>query len=203
VLADALGTGHFARVVAVDLHTPAIEGCFEAPIDHLSAVPLLIERLRPSFGPDSVIVSPDLGAVKRAERFARDAKVPMAVAQKTRLSGSEVSVRGVVGEVAGKRAIIVDDLISTAGTIEGAVHALLEAGATPDITVVASHALLVGPAVKRLSALPVRRLVTTDSLVPAPGLQTPFPIERVSLAPLLAGAIRRLHATFARDGSGS
>jgi ribose-phosphate pyrophosphokinase len=193
LVAQLIEAGGVARVVAVDLHTPSIEGCFAIPLEHLSAVDLLAEKIRPAAGQEAVIVSPDLGAVKLAQRYAALLRLPVAIVHKTRVSGTEVSVRGLVGEVRGRKPIVIDDMISTGGTIAAAIGALLDAGAVPDVAVVASHALLVGPAVERLARLPIRRLVATDSV----RLATPpqLPLEQVSLAPLLAEAVRRLHGT--------
>jgi ribose-phosphate pyrophosphokinase len=190
LVADLLERGRFERLVAVDLHTAALEGCFAMPLEHLSASAALAEAVRPRSAEDRVVVvSPDLGAVKLAERYARKLGVPMAIVHKSRVSGAEVSVRGLVGEVRGFRPIIVDDLISTGGTIAATAEAVLEAGCLEEITVAATHALLVGPAVERLAQVPIRRLVSTDSVARGDGL--PFEHQVVSLAPLLADSLRR------------
>jgi ribose-phosphate pyrophosphokinase len=191
LMADLLAAGGLQRLVAVDLHSPALEGFFAFPVEHLSAVALLAEAVRPALAPNTVVVAPDLGAVKLAERYARRLHLPMAIVDKERLTGEEVRVRRVVGRVAGCPALIVDDMISTGGTVQAAIQALLAADASPEVTVAATHALLVGAAVERLRTLPVRRLVATDSTaIPA---DLPFPCQVVSLAPLLAETIRRLH----------
>jgi ribose-phosphate pyrophosphokinase len=192
LVAELMQAARLDRVVAVDLHTPAIEGCFALPVEHLTAVALLADAVRAVPRPEAVIVSPDLGAVKLAERYAALLGVPVAIVHKARVSATEVSVRGLVGDVRGRRPIVIDDMISTGGTIAAAVGAVLDAGAVPEVAVVATHALLVGPAAERLARLPIRRLVATDSL----NLDLPagVPVERVSIAPLLADAIRRLHA---------
>jgi ribose-phosphate pyrophosphokinase len=190
LIADVLKSGGLHRVVAVDLHTASLEGFFPFPLEHLTAVPLLAEAVRPQVPHDSIIISPDLGAVKLAERYARLLDLPMAVVHKSRLSGEEVEARGIVGEVKGRSPVVVDDMISTGGTVEAAVKALLAAGALPEVTVVASHALLVGPAARRLKDLPINSLVTTDSLAVPEGF--PVPLQVVSLGPLLAEATRRL-----------
>jgi ribose-phosphate pyrophosphokinase len=191
LVAQLIEAGGFMRVVALDLHTPSLEGCFVIPLEHLSAVDLLAETIRARVAPAAVVVSPDLGAVKLAERYAALLGLPVAIVHKVRLSGTEVSVRGLVGEVRGRTPIVIDDMISTGGTVAAAIGALLDAGAVPDVTVVVSHALLVGPAAERLARLPIRRLVATDSVRLA--MPAHLPVERVSLAPLLAEAIRRLH----------
>ncbi|ATB35046.1 ribose-phosphate pyrophosphokinase [Cystobacter fuscus] len=190
LVADLLERGRFERLLAVHLHTPALEGCFGMPLEHLDASHLLAEAARPHAGDGAVVVSPDLGAVKLAERYARQLGLPLAIVHKRRMSGSEVSVRGLVGEVRGLRPIIVDDMISTAGTIAATAETVLKEGCAEDITVVATHALLVGPAVERLGQVPIRRLISTDS-VP---LQRTLPFEHsvVGLAPLLADAICRV-----------
>jgi ribose-phosphate pyrophosphokinase len=189
VVAELLGASRIDQLVCVDLHSRAVEGCFPWPVEHASGVPALVERLK-GLPPNSVVVSPDLGAVKRAEAVARPLGLPVAVVHKQRLSGDTVSARGVVGEVKGRHAIVVDDMISTGGTLEAAVHAVLEAGAQPMVTVVATHGLFVGPAAVRLAALPLSRVVVTDSL-PTPKLPG-VPLEVVSIAPALAEVLRRL-----------
>ena len=190
LVVDLLERGRFERVVAVHLHTPALEGCFGMPLEHLDPAHLLAEAARPHAGPGAVVVSPDLGAVKMAERYARQLGLPLAIVHKRRTSGSEVSVRGLVGEVHGLRPIIVDDMISTAGTIAATAETVLKAGCADDITVVTTHALLVGPAVERLSQVPIRRLISTDSVPLTRAL--PFEHRVVGLAPLLADAICRV-----------
>lgn len=190
VVADMLGTGRPTRLVAVDLHSRALEGCFEVPLEHLTAVPLLAEVAREWARPDSVLVAPDLGAVKLVEEYAARLGLPMAMVHKSRLSGSEVKVHAVLGDVRGRRPLVVDDMISTGGTVAAAVRALREAGCVPEITVVATHGLLVGGALELLAGAPVQRLVTTDSV--SPPRHVPFPHQVVSLAPLLADAVRRL-----------
>ncbi|HVC21195.1 MAG TPA: ribose-phosphate pyrophosphokinase [Vicinamibacterales bacterium] len=192
VVADLLGTAALHRIVTVDLHASAVEGFFATPAEHLSAVPLLARAVaQAGVPPAEVIVAPDLGAVKLAERYAAILQLPIAVVHKMRLSGTEVRVRALVGDVKGRRPIVIDDMISTGGTIEAAVKALIEAGSTREISVAATHALFSGGAVERLQGLPIDRLVVTDSV---PGREVAsLPIERVTLAPLLAAAIHRLH----------
>jgi ribose-phosphate pyrophosphokinase len=198
LIADVLNSGGLHRVVAVDLHTASLEGFFPITLEHLTAVPLLAVAVRPHVSHNSIVISPDLGAVKLAERYARLLDLPMAVVHKSRLSGEEVEARGIVGEVSGRSPVVVDDMISTGGTVEAAVKALLAAGAVPEVTVVASHALLVGPAAQRLKALPINSLVTTDSL--AVLADFPVPLQVVSLGPLLAEAVQRLNLEQSLNG---
>jgi ribose-phosphate pyrophosphokinase len=192
LVADLLGLGGLLRrVVAVDVHSSAIEGFFGTPLEHLSAVPLLVDRIRSYATANGVVVAPDLGAAKLAERYAAPLGLPAAMVHKTRLSGSDVRVRSVTGDVRGHAPILVDDMISTGGTVEAAMEALLAGGCEPEFTVVASHGLFVGPAVERLKAAPLKRIIVTDSVAAAEGL--PLPLEVVSLAPLLAEAVDCLH----------
>jgi ribose-phosphate pyrophosphokinase len=192
VVAELLAAGRVDRVVCLDLHSRAVEGCFPRPVEHADAVPDLIEHVRAAVagvGP-AVVVSPDLGAVKRAEAFARPLGLGVAVVHKQRLTGETVKAQGVVGEVAGRHVIVVDDMISTGGTLVEAVRTVLDHGAKTPVTVVASHGLFVGPARERLAALPLARVVVTDSVpaLPNPG----FPLERVGAAKALAAVLRRL-----------
>lgn len=191
IVADLIKSAGIERVVAVDLHTTALEGFFATPLEHLTALSVLTQAVMPHLSPDSVILSPDLGGVKLAERYSLMLQRPLAVVHKIRISGEEVQARGIVGDVRGRSAIVIDDMISTGGTIEAAVQAFLARGGAPEIVVVASHGLLVGPAGERLRGLPIKALFVTDSVSVPKNLS--LPIELVSIAPLLAEAISRLH----------
>jgi ribose-phosphate pyrophosphokinase len=192
LLADLIATSGIQWVVAVDLHSQAVESAFAIPVEHLSAVPILAEATRSSVLSKTVIVSPDLGAVKMAERYAKVLDLPVAIIHKTRISGAEVSVQRIVADVRDKEVLVVDDMISTGGTIEKAIKALLEAGClSSGIKVAASHSLLVDPAAERLGKLPIERMYVSDS-VRTPE-QFPVPIQVSSLASLLAETIQRLH----------
>lgn len=150
LIADLLATSGIQRVVAVDLHSQGVESAFAIPVEHVSAVPILAEAVRSSVPRNAVIVSPDLGAVKMAERYAKILNLPVAIIHKTRISGAEVNVQRIVGDVRDKHVLVVDDMISTGGTLEKAIKALLEAGCLSSrIKVAASHGLLVGPAAER------------------------------------------------------
>jgi len=184
------------RIAAVDLHTPAIEGFFRAPTENLSAIPLLAEALRHDVSRSSVLVAPDLGAVKIARHHAELLDLPVAHVHKSRLSGSEVRVRGVAGSVEGRSPILVDDMISTGATLASAMKALLDKGCVPEFTIAATHGLLVGDAARRLADFPVTRILLTDSL-PPPQFGT-LPVRIVGLKGLLAEAIRKLSSGAAQ-----
>ena len=192
LIADLLATSGIQRVVAVDLHSQGVESAFAIPVEHVSAVAILAEAVRSSVPRNAVIVSPDLGAVKMAERYAKLLDLPVAIIHKTRISGAEVNVQRIVGDVRDKQVLVVDDMISTGGTIEKAIKALLEAGClSSGIKVAASHGLLVGPAAERLGKLPIEQIYVSDS-VPTPE-KFPVPIQVSSLDLLLAETIQRLH----------
>ncbi len=182
------------RVVSVDLHSPAIQGFFDIGMDHLTAIPLLTEYLKPQLKPDSVVVSPDTGGVKRADLYARLLNLPLAILHKKRASAHEVQMQAVIGDIKGKHAIIVDDIIATGGTICEAVETLLKAGAQPAVKVVATHPVLSGEAPRLLRHSAIAEIVVTDTITIAPEVRAALPTRRVvSVAGLLANAIRRLH----------
>ena len=191
VVTDALTACGAQRLVVTDPHTAALEAMCGVPVEMLTAVPVLASALAPEAPGDAVIVAPDLGAVKLAEHYASLLARPVAVVRKTRLTGATVHAGEIAGEVADRPAIIVDDMISTGATVEAATRAILAHGGRPGILVAATHGLLVGGAARRLRRLPVRRVVTTDSL--PQGHPPSLALQVEPLAPLLADAISRLH----------
>ncbi|MET9021970.1 ribose-phosphate diphosphokinase [Actinopolymorpha sp. NPDC004070] len=191
VLADAIASTQVHRLVGVDPHTLALEAMCPMPVEMLTAVPLLAQALSTSVPSDAIIVAPDLGAAKLAEHYASLLHTRVALVRKSRESGARVRAEELVGAVAGAPAVVVDDMISTGGTVSAAVEILLDHGSAPDVAVAATHGLLIGPATDRLSALPIQRVVVTNSTGQQ---QNTMPILEVhSIAPLLADAIGRLH----------
>jgi ribose-phosphate pyrophosphokinase len=190
LIADVLAAAGIDRVVAVDLHTPATEAFFSVPVEHVSAVDLLANGLG-RVPENAVVVAPDLGAVRLAERYASLLQRPMATILKTRLGPEAVEVRQLVGDVVGRMPIIVDDMISTGHTVAAAVRALLAANCEPDVTVVVSHGLFVGEIDRVLAGSPIGRIVTTDTIPPRTDL--PLPVRVVSVAPIVVDVIGRLH----------
>jgi ribose-phosphate pyrophosphokinase len=180
----------------LDLHDPATEGFFATPVDHLSAVPLLVDALGTP-DPDSVVVSPDLGAVSLARRISSALSLPMAVTHKLRVSGAEVIGQGITGHVRGLHPIIADDMITTGGTIEAATRQLLEAGAQPPVAVAATHGVFEPGTIQRLKDAGVSRLLVTNSVALPSSL--PDWVSVVELGPFFGDAIRRRHAGHALD----
>lgn len=190
VIANLLATAGLDAIVVIDPHVPTLEAISTVPVTALSAVPILADSLKGDLPSGSVLVAPDLGAVKLAERYASILDLPVAVVHKTRLSGTEVRARQVIGDVSGRMPVIVDDMISTGATIAAAARAVAEAGSRPDMVVAATHGLFCGAAADVLSDMGIRRLLVTDTL-PTRGRRPPQ-TEAVSVGPLLADAIRTL-----------
>ena len=187
-LLEAVGVDH---ILTVDLHAPQIEGFFQVPLDTLTAVPALCHGLQKDLQPGTVVVSPDEGRVKMAADFAGRLHAPMAVLHKERRSASLARVTHLVGEVQDRPCLIIDDMISTGGTILEATQALLNAGALPGFLVAATHGLFTQDALGRLNHASIQKIVVSDSV----GGQHHWPnLKTVSLAPLLAAAIRRFQA---------
>lgn len=178
------------RLLTVDLTNAAIEGFFDIPVDHLSAMRHLAERINALRLQNVVLVAPDVGAVRRVERFRtymREADV--AVVFKDRPRPDEAVVSGIVGNVAGKTAVIVDDIVSTGGTLIAAAEALLANGAERVLAAV-THPVLAPGAAERLAAAPIEKIFITDTIAIG---DVPPPFEMVSLAALLAEAVNRIH----------
>jgi ribose-phosphate pyrophosphokinase len=194
VVADVLQAVGVDHVVTVDLHTPQIEGFFEVPVDSLTAVPVLCEVLCNRL-PRSVVVSPDAGRVPLATHYASRLGAPVVVLEKRRETATKTVVTHVVGDVRGRRCLVVDDIISTGGTIAESVDALLAAGALPEITIAATHGLIVDGARERLTRPGIGEVYVTDT-VPVAGKEWPQ-LHVVSIAPLIAAAVQQ----FLADGS--
>lgn len=191
VVADAIAAAGADRLVVVDPHTPSLEAACRIPVETLSAVPVLSGELAGELPEGVVVVAPDLGAVKLAERYATVLHGPVAVVRKQRESGSAVAALDIAGDVRGRPAVIVDDMITTGATIEAAVGLLRARGVAPDIVVAATHGLLVHAAVGRLRELDLRGVLVTDTVA----VQTAGTSIRVcSVAATLADVIACLHA---------
>jgi ribose-phosphate pyrophosphokinase len=187
VVANLLAGCRIQRVVTVDIHTAPVEGFFSCPVENLSAEPLLAHALRPHVE-NAVVVSPDLGAVKLARRYAVRLGLPLAVVHKTRIGPRDVTANQVTGDVRGRRPIIVDDMISTGATIVAALDAVVAAGATGDAVVAATHGVFAPGAAGLLASKQIRKIIVTDSVEPFAAHED-VRAERVSLAELIADAI--------------
>jgi len=192
VVAEVIESVGIARLITMDLHTPELEGFFRIPVEHVSATKALADAVRPAVSESTVIVAPDTGAIRIAEHYQRMLGCPMVIVRKSRLDRQGASLQGIVGDdVIGRTPIVVDDMIATGATVEAAVNGLLAAGCTPGITVVATHALFVDSAIKRLHSLPLKQIVVTNTVDRRSPLL--FPARVVDVAGLLADTIARLH----------
>jgi ribose-phosphate pyrophosphokinase len=195
LVANLLTVAGADRVVAIDLHSPAIQGFFDIGMISLTAIPLLANDVRNNIPlQDAVIVTPDTGRLKVADMYANLLNLPLVVIYKRRSGehGEEVEARAIIGDVKGKRPIIVDDIISTGSTIVASADALLEAGARPEMTVVATHGVFAPVAEERLARPEIKRIVITDTIpFHSAGLLDKTSV--ISVADLLAETISRLH----------
>ncbi|MFO0560723.1 MAG: ribose-phosphate pyrophosphokinase [Polyangiales bacterium] len=198
LVADLIVTAGIERVVTVDLHAGQIQGFFNIPVDNLYAMPVLLEALRQELGTtptgEAVMVSPDAGGVERARAYARRLDASLAIIDKRRERANVSEVMNIIGEVEGKDCFILDDMIDTAGTLVNAAKALRDRGARK-IVAVATHAVFSGPAISRITESPLERVIVTDSVPLREDGKASPKIRQVSVARLLAEAIRRIHAS--------
>lgn len=189
LVADMIQKAGANRVLSLDLHAPQIQGFFDIPVDNLMGAPLLADYFLTNHLEDNaVVVSPDHGGVTRARKLAEFLGTSIAIVDKRRPRANVAEVMNIIGDVKGKRAIIIDDMIDTAGTITLASQALIEAGAT-EVYASATHAVLSGPAVDRLNNSPIKKLVLTDS-IKQPEESRLTKAEIVSVGPLMGQAIK-------------
>jgi len=194
LVANLLVTAGADRVLTMDLHAQQIQGFFDIPVDHLYAAAVLVRWLRQALGPQAMVVAPDSGSVKMAQAYADMLGSGFAVVAKRRISADNVECSHLVGEVAGRNCVLVDDLVTTAGTLIAAARRLKNAGAG-QIYAAVSHCCLTPAGVKALASSDITELITTDSVPLAPAMDTDVGRIRVlSVAELLAEAIRRIHA---------
>lgn len=191
LLANIITTSGADRLVAMDLHAPAIQGFFDIPVDHLPGVPILAEYFAEKKLKDICVVSPDIGGVARARNFAERIGASLAIVDKRRPEPNVSEIMHVIGELQGKTAVLIDDIIDTAGTITQAAKVLMEKGAT-EVYACCTHPVLSGPAVQRLQDSVIKEVVVTNTI---PLLQEKKldKIKVLSVAPLLGEAIVRIH----------
>ncbi|MEB3284667.1 MAG: ribose-phosphate pyrophosphokinase [Candidatus Sericytochromatia bacterium] len=191
LVADLLTTAGADRVLAMDLHTPQIQGFFDILVDHLFATPVLVDYLTSKKLVDPVVVSPDVGGVARARAFAKKLDCPIAIIDKRRIAHNQAEVMHVIGEVKGRTAIMVDDMVDTAGTLVAGAALLAREGASA-VYAACTHGILSGPAIERIRSSNLVELIVTNTIVLAPEKRLPNIIQ-LSVAPLLGEAMMRIH----------
>lgn len=195
LIADLITTAGADRVLTMDLHAAQIQGFFNIPVDHLLGVPILIPYYNEKFAgckEDVVIVSPDFGSVTRARNFASRFEAPIAIVDKRRQRANVCEVMNIIGDVHGKRVILVDDMIDTAGTLCNAARAMLEIGGATEVYACATHGVLSGPAIDRIQHSPIKELVLLDT-IEIPEEKRLDKIKFLPVAPVFAEAIERVY----------
>lgn len=192
LVANMLQNSGVTRIVALDLHAAQIQGFFDIPVDHLMGAPLLADYfINEGVAANAVVVSPDHGGVTRARALAEFLKAPIAIIDKRRPRPNVAKIMNIIGDVKGKKCIMIDDMIDTAGTISKGAQALIDAGAE-EVYASATHAVLSGPAIERLDNSPLKQVVVTDS-IQLPDEKQIDKIVQVSVAPLIGAAIKRIN----------
>ena len=193
LVADLITTAGASRVLTVDLHAGQIQGFFDVPVDNVYATPVLLEYLRERVGRrDVTVVSPDAGGVERARAFAKRLDANLAIIDKRRAGPNEVAEMQIIGDVDARVAVLVDDMVDTAGTLSAAAKAVRDAGA-PLVLACATHAVLSGPAIGRLADSHIDEIIVTDTIPLRPDAASLGKLHVLSVAPLLGEAIRRTH----------
>lgn len=191
LVANLLETAGANRVIALDLHAPQIQGFFDMPIDHLQGVPIISDYFKTKNLEDIVVVSPDHGGVTRARRLADRLKAPLGIIDKRRPKPNVAEVMNIIGTIEGKTAILIDDIIDTAGTITLAASALIESGAK-QVYACCTHPVLSSPAVERIENSAIKELIITNT-IPISEEKRIDKITQLSVAPLIGEAITRIH----------
>ena len=192
LVADLLETAGASRALTLDLHAPQIQGYFNVPVDHLFAAPVLVEYFQSNGIRKATVVSPDAGGVERARFFAKKMDAPLAIVDKRRIDVNVSEVMHLIGDVKGRPALVIDDIIDTAGTLVKTAEALLKEGAT-EVYAGCTHAILSGPGVERICKSPIKEVVVTDSVPLSEEAKSVPKIKVLSVAPLLARGIRSIH----------
>jgi ribose-phosphate pyrophosphokinase len=193
-VADLITAAGASRMLAMDLHAGQIQGFFNIPFDHLFSMPVLVDHLRARITPaETVFVSPDAGGVERTRAYSK--RLPgttIAMIDKRRTAANVSEVMHIIGDVAGRDAVIIDDMIDTAGTLCNAARAILEAGAR-SVSACATHGVLSGPAIDRIEASPLHEVTVTDTIPLSERARACQKIKQLSVARLLGEAIKRIH----------
>ncbi len=196
LVADLLTAAGADRVLTMDLHAPQIQGFFNIPVDNLLGAPILANYFKEKIGnnaDDYVVVSPDLGSVTRARNYAAKLGTPLAIIDKRRQKANVCEVMNIIGDVKGKKVIMVDDMIDTAGTLCNAAKAVVEIGGATEVYAAASHGVLSGPAIERISKSPIKEVILLDTInIPEEKIIDKFTI--LPVAPHFAEAIERIYS---------
>ncbi|MDH4282992.1 MAG: ribose-phosphate pyrophosphokinase [Myxococcales bacterium] len=192
LVADLLSASGVDRVVSMDLHAGQIQGFFNKPFDHLFALPVFLEHLRPRFSSTPVFVSPDAGGVERTRAYAKRMDAGLAIIDKRREGKNVSEVMNIIGDVRGRDCVILDDMIDTAGTITNAARALHDKGAK-QVLAAATHPVLSGPALERILASPLEEVIVTDTIPLREEARETGRFRVLSVAGLLGEAIKRIH----------
>ena len=195
LVADLITAAGADRVLTMDLHAAQIQGFFNIPVDNMLGSSVLIPYIAGKFGvgtEDTVIVSPDLGSVTRARKFTEKLDMPLAIIDKRRPKANVSEVMNIIGNVEGKKCILVDDLIDTAGTLVHAADALVEKGGATEVYACATHGVLSGPAIERIANSPIKELAILDT-IPLPSEKKLDKIKVLSVAPVFTEAIARIY----------
>ena len=180
------------RVLTLDLHAGQIQGFFDIPLDNLYAAPVFIKDIKDKYnGVDLIMVSPDVGGVVRARAFAKGLNTDLAIIDKRREKAGESEVMNIIGDVGGRRCILIDDIVDSGGTLCNAAIALMDQGAQ-SVSAYITHGVLSGGAVARISASPIETLITTDSITATEAMRVAHNISQITIAPLIAEAMRRI-----------
>ena len=191
LVADLITVAGAHRVVSMDLHAGQIQGYFNIPVDNIFAAPLILKHIRGHFSDNVVIVSPDAGGVERARAFAKRLEASLAIIDKRRDAPNVAEAMNIIGEVEGKAAIILDDMVDTAGTLTQAAEALKNRG-TSKVYACCTHPVLSGPSIERIEASPIDHLVVTNTIPLSEKAQNCSKIEVLSIAELLGETIKRI-----------
>lgn len=192
LVADLITTAGANRVLAMDLHAGQIQGFFNIPVDNLFATPVLLDYMKKNYLNDTVVVSPDTGGVERARSFGKRLDASLAIIDKRREGPNEAEVMNIIGNVQGKRVIILDDMIDTAGTVVQAAKAMKAAGAL-EICVCCTHPVLSGPALDRIENSDIKEIIVTDTIPLNDRAKKCQRIKVISVAGLLGEAVRRIY----------
>jgi ribose-phosphate pyrophosphokinase len=192
LVADLITASGTDRVLCLELHAGQIQGFFNLPVDNLYATPVLLKAIRERIGSDVAVISPDAGGVERARAYAKRLDTPLAIIDKRREKVNVSQVMNIIGDVEGRVCVMVDDMADTAGTLAEAARALREAGAR-SVYAVVTHPVLSGPAIKRIEESPIEAMIVTDSIGLRADARECKKVQVVSVAELLAEAIRRIN----------